>query len=132
MALYARIDNGKVAEFFETGDDITTLFNPALIWSDVTGLVPPPQEGWIATDNNGIWSFSEEPVNSAALWKDYQRDAQSLLDKSDITILRCVENNVAVPSSWATYRANLRTIVSSKTGDPSVALPLHPAYPAGT
>lgn len=32
MAEYARIDNGAVAELFETEADITTLFHPELMW----------------------------------------------------------------------------------------------------
>ena len=67
------------------------------------------------------------------LWTGYQAQAQALLDKSDVTILRCAENGVAVPSAWATYRAALRSIIGAKTaGDPTQALPEAPAYPAGT
>ena len=47
---------------------------------------------------------------------------------SDKTILRCVENAVAVPAAWATYRAALRNIISTGTG----TMPTRPAYPSGT
>jgi hypothetical protein len=57
--------------------------------------------------------------------------AQAALDKSDVTLLRCTENGVAVPMAWTTYRHALRAIVNG--GDTtSVALPAIPAYPAGT
>lgn len=54
--------------------------------------------------------------------------AQMALDASDITILRCVENGVTVPSAWQAYRTALRSVVSTGTG----TLPTQPAYPAGT
>jgi hypothetical protein len=54
--------------------------------------------------------------------------AQSLLDKSDITILRCVSAQVTVPAEWQTYRVALRSIVSSGAG----TIPTRPNYPVGT
>lgn len=54
MKTYARIDGGIVRELFETDDDITELFNPALIWIDVTSVVPQPQYGWVYSD--GVFS----------------------------------------------------------------------------
>ena len=57
--------------------------------------------------------------------------AQVALDKSDVTLLRCAENGVAVPVAWTTYRHALRALVNG--GDTtSTALPATPAYPAGT
>lgn len=69
---------------------------------------------------------------SAQLWSSYQSTAQDALDKSDVTILRCTENSVAIPTAWATYRAALRTIVRSTTGDATLPLPTRPTYPSGT
>lgn len=42
---YARIQDGIVAELFETEADIRDLFNPALVWVDVTGRATVPV-GW--------------------------------------------------------------------------------------
>lgn len=71
-------------------------------------------------------------MQTAKLWTEYQSTAQSALDKSDVTILRCTENSVAVPTAWATYRAALRAIVRATTGDATQPLPTRPAYPSGT
>jgi len=56
--------------------------------------------------------------------------AQEALDRSDITILRCYENAVAVPGTWQTYRTELRAIVSGTSS--ATELPGMPAYPEGT
>jgi hypothetical protein len=45
MRTYARIQNGVVAETLKTSSDITTMFNPALVWVDVTSQAQV-REGW--------------------------------------------------------------------------------------
>lgn len=64
------------------------------------------------------------PVHNVRMLKI---EAQTLLEKSDIQILRCGECNISVPAEWATYRASLRLIAKSGTGD----IPSQPAYPQG-
>ena len=54
--------------------------------------------------------------------------AQTALDKSDVTLIRCAENGVVVPLEWAAYRKALRSVIS---GAASI-MPTQPAYPAGT
>lgn len=68
----------------------------------------------------------------ARAWAAHKVQAQTALDASDITMIRCVENGVTVPPAWATYRAALRAIVRAVSGDPTQPLPTRPAYPAGT
>jgi hypothetical protein len=46
MKTYARIDNGLVAELFDTDGDISEMFNPAIVWIDVTAIDPQPKAGW--------------------------------------------------------------------------------------
>lgn len=57
--------------------------------------------------------------------------AQTALDKSDVTVVRCYSAAVAVPTAWQTYRSALRAIVNG--GDTtSTSLPTVPSYPQGT
>jgi hypothetical protein len=45
MKTYARIQDGVVAELLTTDGDITSMFNPALVWANVTSQ-PDIAEGW--------------------------------------------------------------------------------------
>jgi hypothetical protein len=54
--------------------------------------------------------------------------AKTLLDSSDVVIVRCYEHGVPVPSAWQAYRSALRAIIQGT----SSTFPALPAYPAGT
>ena len=87
----------------------------------------------LLTDAEAIIAQSPTAAQIAeAAWSAYQDKAQDFLDKSDTTILRCYENSIPVPSTWATYRAALRVIVKATSGDATQPLPATPAYPAGS
>jgi hypothetical protein len=45
MKTYARIQDGLVAELLRTAGDITSMFNPALVWIDVSDRADVA-EGW--------------------------------------------------------------------------------------
>jgi len=45
MRTYARIQDGIVAEVLKTDGDITRMFNPALVWVDVSSQADVT-EGW--------------------------------------------------------------------------------------
>ena len=45
MKTYARIENGIVAELLKTDGDITRMFNPTLVWVDVSSRADVIQ-GW--------------------------------------------------------------------------------------
>jgi hypothetical protein len=55
-------------------------------------------------------------------------DAQTALDASDVTVLRCIEHDIVLPSEWVTYRTSLRAVVNGT----SSTIPTRPAYPAGS
>ena len=45
MRTYARIQDGLIAELLKTDGDITNMFNPALVWVDVSSQ-PNVADGW--------------------------------------------------------------------------------------
>ena len=51
--------------------------------------------------------------------------AQSLLSKSDVIVIRAAESGSGIPADWIAYRAALRAIVSSGSG----VLPTAPSSP---
>jgi hypothetical protein len=57
MKTYARIQDGLVAETLKTEGDITSMFNPALVWVDVSSR-PDIAEGWQFDGTN----FSPPPA----------------------------------------------------------------------
>lgn len=120
--MFALIYAGSIVQIEPAEFDV----NSAMTWVDISAVTPAPQVGWSAVETNGAWSFVAPvvaPVNFAPL-------AQAALDKSDVTVIRCFEHGVAVPSDWTAYRAVLRAIVA---GTSVVSeLPVAPAYPVGT
>jgi hypothetical protein len=56
MRTYARIQNGIVAELLRTDGDVTSMFNPALVWVDVSSQ----------TDVNEGWCFDGKNFTAAA------------------------------------------------------------------
>lgn len=78
-----------------------------------------------------LWSREEleviglvwvEPAPAPVDWISPARDA---LAASDITVLRCVEQGVAVPEAWVVYREALREVVRTGEGP----LPERPDWP---
>lgn len=82
--------------------------------------------------NGAIVAVDTTAMDAAVAWSAYKVTAQAALDCSDVTIIRCMENSVAVPAEWLAYRKDLRSIISASSGDATVSLPTRPAYPSGT
>ena len=90
-------------------------------------------QAWLALGNKAATTGAGIEANLITdIWKNYQTEAQNLLDKSDITAIRCIKAGVAFPSAWQTYVKELRAIVAATSGDVMIALPVAPAYPVGT
>ena len=84
-------------------------------------------QAWLAEGNTPLPYAPDPAAAQAALKEALKASAQSALDKSDTTLLRCYEAGVAVPVEWATYRGQLREIVSGKSS--ATVLPVRPVYP---
>ena len=133
---YARIDNNTVAELIDLPEDVAPAdaFVPGIAATlvDLTDISPVPYGGWTYDGK----SFGPPVLDPNLAWATYRASAQAALDRSDTTLLRCIEGGVAVPADWASYRKTLRAIVSAKTAPSdwtaATALPSQPAYPAGT
>ena len=74
MSIYARIQNGIVAEiiepmFYDEGESegqevpIANRFHPEIVATlvDVTSVTPQPACWWTATETNGAWMFTAPP-----------------------------------------------------------------------
>lgn len=132
---YAYFDpsnNGRVMAWLDTEAHSYNLPDAAMLHdcTDAEWALDRSQE-WMVS-NGGIVPYVAPPLSYDPAWIAYQQQARQALEQSDLTILRCVENGVAVPAPWQTYRADLRALLSAASGDPSQPLPARPAYPAGT
>ena len=91
---------------------------------EVFALTP---EGTTIIEANNAKKKADEDKKAI---KENQAKAQTLIDESDITVIRCGENDVKVPAEWKNYRKELRKII--KEENEVLVIPDMPAYPAGT
>jgi hypothetical protein len=98
----------------------------------LNAIVSAPDGHLPAAPEGGAVSQTPPTTMPDAAWRACQTAARAALDRSDVTILRCIENGIAVPADWAAYRAALRAITAAPGGDATNPLPAQPAYPAGT
>lgn len=77
-------------------------------------------------DIENAWTELEDAMAKESL----ATAAQTAIEKSDVTVLRCYENAVTVPSTWQEYRTTLRAIISGTST--ATSLPTMPDYPEGT
>jgi hypothetical protein len=133
MGTYARIDGKIVREVVTISptEDITKMFHPDLKFVFCPSEVKV-EEGW--TYEGGAFSApAAAPAETTAqLWAARRAEARGLLKGTDLVALRCFKAGVAFPAAWLVYVKALRSIVQASSGDPTQAMPVAPAYPAGT
>lgn len=86
----------------------------------------------LKSDNDGTPYTEAYTKTKGDILREKQNKAKSALDKSDVTILRCLERGIIVPTSWIDYRVNLREIVSEIDEEAEITLPNQPDYPEGS
>jgi hypothetical protein len=64
MKKFARISDGLVVELLTTEGDIATMFNPAIVWIDVSS-VPGIAEGWSFDGKNFVPPLAPAAAPSA-------------------------------------------------------------------
>ena len=106
--------------------EIVRIADGAIITHDPSNMDCAAYLAWLAAGNTPL-PYVPDPAEAQAALKAV---AQTALDKSDTTLMRCYEAGVAVPAEWATYRGQLRGIVSGNSS--ATELPVRPEYPAGT
>lgn len=119
--IYARIYENKVAELFETDDDITQMFHPDLIWVDITNLDPQPGERWNYVD--GVFTPPTLSVRTPemihgenVLRRDYFLGVAALAiaplqDAVDLDM--ATEEEVAALRAWKLYRIAVNRVILS-------------------
>lgn len=58
MKTFAHVHANEVIQILQTEQPIAELFHPAMVWVDVTELVPSPAEGWSAQETSTGWQFA--------------------------------------------------------------------------
>ncbi len=81
----------------------------------------------ITPADNLVQAVPKHVLDAQAL-QNITDSAMIALAKSDVTLLRCIENGVAIPSEWVEYRRQLRDVVNHK----STVIPIRPEYPQGS
>ena len=98
-----------------------------LIPAFATEDAPPDfDDNHVPVFQNGVWILKEVVVQQIP--SGIAVAAQLALEKSDITVLRCVENHIEIPAAWVEYRKTLRDVMRNGEG----AIPARPPYPDGT
>lgn len=109
MSVYARIENAKVEEVFETDGDITQMFSDALVWVDVTNEIPAPEYGWLYVDGTftnpytDSMRYQDEIKILAAAYND---DIINLSDQyAKAALIDGVNENTKKAAIYAEYQA---------------------------
>jgi len=112
------------------------------VWSSAArSFVPVADQTYVAWRNAGghptrIANFAElgDVLYQRApdMVPSHPKNVQAALDQTDLVALRCFKSGAEFPEAWRDYTAALRGLVTSPVADPTAALPVRPAFPAGT
>ena len=124
--------NGSIVThvLYQGGTDMIIPNNAQMITDFVNagGVIEAKAGDSYVTVTNNVASVNTTQYQTDQSTSALKQQAQTALDKSDITILRCYEKSVAVPPEWVAYRTTLRTVIIGA----STTIPTMPNYPAGT
>jgi len=119
MALYARIENNKVAEIFETDGNMKEMFPDSFIWVDVTDEKTKPQYGW--SYSKGKFTAPVIDYNSIA---DQDRQYRMNVASDTISIWqtklllgRLSDGDKVKLNSWLDYIDALNDLDTTKAPD---------------
>ena len=105
----------------------------SILRSDGANIPPDPANtdyaaylAWVAAGNTP--TPVDPDIIAALAQARFAAQAQSLLDKSDTTMLRCFEHGITPSAEWLAYRTALRQVIAGK----SSILPAIPSYQVGT
>jgi hypothetical protein len=128
---------GNIIAFYDSEDSPVPVGETVIEISDADWQSCINTQGY--TVANGVLVSPPTPTvediaakQAAIAWAAYQVQARNALSLSDITVLRCYENSIALPAEWVTYRKSLRSIINSSIGDATQPLPIKPDYPSGS
>jgi hypothetical protein len=116
---YARIQSGVVAELFTTTGDITTMFNPALVWVPVGSS--GAQVGWAY---NGAFSAPSSPPAPP------QASLQAALVAAASAASAAVTAQIFTDPAHAAAGQNAGVIVAAAGGAPTSSSPFFSAFNA--
>lgn len=78
---------------------------------EITEAGVEPPLGWLENDPGP----SPEQIAAAAK-QQFLADVAALLKDSDVTVIRCAEDGVPVPTSWRVWREHLRQLLRDEAG----------------
>ncbi|MCI0994117.1 tail fiber assembly protein [Pseudomonas sp. ICMP22404] len=133
--MYARIENGRVIELFETDGDITEMFHPSLIWVGVPEGLGVAQ-GWSCLD--GVFSAplpvvpTVEELKTAAMARRNlllaaANDATAGMADAYIAGLLDMTDTVRF-KAFATYKLALNKIDQQSGFPATISWPEPPGY----